>query len=188
MTTSVVLAVAAIVLSSTAGFARTYDPATPWFLEGAVGTLQRGPSGTDFGAGQNYSAHLGFQTNAWSDVGLSLAWANGRSTSRAIEASVTSGGARARGWLNGGRWSPYAELGARLYRALVEQRNVQDPLSERRLRVGAEVGAGVLYSRSTWWGGLGVELHVVAGSLGVDEAGSETFTTYNLLVGVPLGR
>jgi hypothetical protein len=180
------VALLAMACWSTSAFARPFDAERPWYVEGSIGAVRRGPDGTDFGSGQNYAAHLGFQMTPWTDLGLSLAWAHARSTTQAIESNVTSGGLRARGWVGSGRWSPYAELGMRLYRFDLQQSSVIDPLSDQSLKFGGHVGVGVLYARSTWWGGLGAELHGAIGSVSIEGGDLLTFTTYNVFVGGPM--
>ena len=153
--------------SAHAQTARTYDPAHPWYAEAAVGTIQPGPSGRSIGGGQTYLGHVGYQTNAWSDVGVVLAWSNARDHDTAIETDVTSGGVRARGWVGAGRFSPYAEVGARLYSFSVQNSDLTNGSeSDHSLRFGGDVGAGVLYSRSTYWFGIGAELHGAVGEAG----------------------
>jgi hypothetical protein len=168
--------------TSSPSLAREYDALRPWYVEGSLGLVRPGPS-SDFGSGQNYAAHAGFQWNRWSDVGLSAAWAHARSSSSAIETDVVSGGVRARGWTGVGRWSPFAEISARLHHFSLVQRSVLSPTSEKSLRAGGHLGVGVIYARSTWWAGLGAELHTSFGPPLFDEGNTVSFTTYNLFVG-----
>jgi hypothetical protein len=184
----VVLIVLGLVVLAPSAQARPYDPAQPWFVEAMVGAVRPGPDGTDFGAGQNYAVHLGYQRASWLDIGLSLAWAQTRSNELAIESDVTSGGARVRGWIGRGRWTPYGELGLRVYRFNVSQNDVNAPFDEASIHFGGEAGLGVLYSRSTWWAGIGAELHGAIGSVSIEGGDLLTFLTYNVIVGAPLPR
>lgn len=183
-----ILGAMTFVLAATCAEGRSYDAAQPWFVEGSVGAVLPGPDGTDFGNGQNYGIHLGYQRSAWMDFALSLAWADARDSDRALDSDVTSGGLRARGWIGAGRWSPYAEVGARLYRFSIQQNDVSAFSSAATFALGGLGGAGVLYTRSTWWAGAGAELHAAVGELDLESGNIATFFTLNVFVGAPLPR
>ena len=173
---------------TSAASARTYDAAQPWLVEGIIGTVQAGPDGSNLGSGQNYGGLFGYQMGPSTDIGLVVGWANARNTGDAVECDVTSGGIRARAWLGTGRWSPYGSAGARLYYFDINERSVLDPVSETFLKLGGEVGAGVLYSRSNWWGGIGVEVHAAIGETSLGSGNLLTYATYNLFVGTSIGQ
>lgn len=166
--------------------ARPFDPERPWFAEGGVGSMQNGPDGSNLGVGQNYQVHLGFHPKPWADLALGLAWAHGRVRRAALETDVASGGLRGRAWIGAGRWSPYAEAGLRLYHFDVRRRDVVDPIADTALKVGGMAGGGLLYARSTWWLGVGAEVHGAIGDAGIEGGDLVTYTAYNLFVGRPL--
>ena len=49
--------------------------------------------------------------------------------------------------------------------------------------MGGLLGAGLFYTRSTWWGGLGAEIHGSLGSAVFDEGNVLSHVTINLFVG-----
>ena len=166
--------------------ARAQTAEAPWFAELTLGTIQPGINGTDLGAGQNYGGALGYRVGPTLEFGFVLAWAHARNTLEAIDTDITSGGVRGRAFAGNGRLRPYGEVGARLYHLDVQAHDVQDPRFEKALRVGGAVGAGLHYTRSTWWGGLGAELHGIVGDANIEGTGFATYVTYDLFVGIPL--
>jgi hypothetical protein len=163
--------------------ARPYDPQHPVFVEFSVGGVDQGPDGTDFGAGQDYGFSLGFRWRPHADVSAVIGWVNARETSSAIETDITSAGVRGRAWVGMGRWSGYGSAGARLYRVHVAIPATEDS----EVDAGGELGAGLQYSRSTWWLGLGASLHAVIESSDLEGGNLFTYTSYQVSVGFPTG-
>jgi hypothetical protein len=181
----VLVALLPFVLVPERAHARPHDPEHPWFVEGLIGGVQPGPDGTDIGNGQDYGFALGVQWHRQADVAAVLGWANARETSTATQTDILSVGVRGRGWVGTGQWSGYGEASLRLYRVSVDV----PPLNETNGNVGGELGAGVQYSRSTWWLAAGASVHGVIGSVDLIGGSGDLFTyvSYHVSVGKPIG-